>query len=207
MKIFFRLMSEILLLAFVLFAPDILNMNMAQGNQELELSIRTEKSSYAVGETVLLEISLRNTGSKTINVLKYFMLPADDPNKNNLEIQLYDDAGDRISRISHVMTGRALYYPELRSINPGEAYRDSIRLAGTFTQKHGRKKVKQALWSLGENPEITDASEYPLMARGAFKVQVIYHVGKKQLISLDEAKGSTVWQGQLISHTIEISIV
>jgi hypothetical protein len=172
--------------------------------QGLELSIRTESSGYIVGETVRLEVSLRNTGSKTVKTPKYFMLPADDPDKNNLEIQVYDAAGNRLSRISHVMTGRALYYPDINSINPGETYVDSFQLAGTFTQ--GSKTVKKVLWSLGENPEITFVNEYPIMTRGTFKVQVIYHVDKKHLMSLGEAESSDVWKGQLISNIIEIPI-
>ncbi|MCZ7406260.1 MAG: hypothetical protein O8C67_15215 [Candidatus Methanoperedens sp.] len=181
-------------------------MDTEHGNQELELSIRTEKSRYTVGETVRLEISLRNAGSKTVKTPKYFMLPADDPNKNNLEIQVHDAAGNRLSRISHVMTGRALYYPDIFSINPGETYLDSFQLAGTFARKIGSKEIKKALWSLGENPEITSLNEYPIMTRGTFKVQVIYHVDKKHLISLGEAESSDVWTGQLISNIIEIFI-
>lgn len=181
-------------------------MDTEHGIQELELSIRTEKSRYTVGETVRLEISLSNTGSKKVRTPKYFMLPSDDPNKNNLEIQVHDDAGNRLSRISHVMTGRALYYPDIYSINPSETYLDSFQLAGTFAQRHGSKKVKKALWSLGENPEITSVNEYSIMTQGTFKVQVIYHVDKKHLISLAEAESSNIWKGQLISNIIEISI-
>ena len=181
-------------------------MNATKGTQELELTIGTEKSSYAVGEAVRLQIGLRNTGNKTIKVLKYFMLPADDPNKNNLEIHVYDAAGNRLSRVSHVMTGRALYYPQIQSINPGETYSDSIQLSGTFVQRQGRKKAKLALWNFGENPEITSASEYALVSQGTFKLEIIYHVSSANLISLSEAESSTVWNGQLISNTIEISV-
>jgi hypothetical protein len=95
---------------------------------------------------------------------------------------------------------------QIYSVNPGDTYRNSIQLASTFVQRHGRKKVKQALWSVGENPEITSASEYPLVTQGTFKVQVIYHVDKKHLLSLGELESSTVWNGQLISNTTEISI-
>jgi hypothetical protein len=197
-------MINILFLAIALCTPKISNMATAHSTQELELSIWTEKSSYAVGETVCLEISLRNTGSKTIKTPKYFILPADDPNKNNLEIQVHDAAGNRLTRISHVMTGRALYYPEIYSISPGKIYRDSFQLAGTFLQGHGRKKVKSALWSLGENPEITLASEYPVTSQGTFKVWVLYRVDEKNLASLSPADRSTVWKGELTSNTIEI---
>ena len=181
-------------------------MDTEHGIQELELSIRTEKSRYTVGEIVVLEINLHNTGSKTVKIMKYFMLPADDPNKNNLEIQVRDAAGNRLPRISHVMTGRALHYPDIYSINPGETYLDSFQLAGTFARRNGNKKVKKALWSLGENPEITSVNEYPIMTQGTFKVQVIYHVDKKHLISMGETESSDVWKGQLISNIIEISI-
>ena len=197
-------MIDALFLAVALFTPNIFNMDIVQGSEELKLSIRTEKSVYVSGETVYLEVSLRNTGSKTIKAPKFFMLPADDPNKNNLDIRVYDAAGHRLSRISHTLTGRSEYYPEIRPIKPGEIYRDSIKLAGTFAQGHGRKKIKNALWSLGENPELSAANEYPFIAQGTFKVQVIYHVGKEHLMGLREAEVSTVWKGELISNTIEI---
>lgn len=200
-------MSNNFLLAITFFTPGVLSMDTGHSIQELELHIQTAKASYAVGEAVCLEISLHNIGSKTIKAPKYFMLPADDTDKNNMEIQVYDALGNRLSRISHVMTGRALHYPELYSINPGEIYRDSIQLAGTFIQGRGRKKIKLALWNLGENPEITSVNEYPVMIRGTFKVQVVYHVDKQHLISLGEAESSAVWKGKLISNNINISII
>jgi len=181
-------------------------MNTANGVQELELRIKTGKSSFAIGETIRLEIALRNTGSTVIKTPKYFMLPADDRNKNNLEIQVHDLAGKRLSRVSQVLTGRSLDSPEIVSINPGETYRDSVQLAGTFARKQGRKKVEQALWSLGENPEETFASEYPSMSQGTFEVKVSYRVDESHLINLDEGERSAVWKGQLISNTIELSI-
>lgn len=181
-------------------------MNTVHAGQKLELHIQTEGASFEVGEPVYLEISLRNTGKEPVKALKYFMLPADDANKNNLEIQVYDAAGNRLSRISHVLTGRALYYPEIYSISPGDAYRDLIQLAGTFIQRDGRKKIKKALWCLGENPEITSASEYPSVTPGNFKIRVIYHINNIHLVSLNELESSSIWKGQLISNTIEISM-
>jgi hypothetical protein len=182
-------------------------MNTAAHTEQVTLSIRTGKSSYAVGEAVWLEIGLHNTGTTTVKVLKYFRLPADDPNKNNLEIQLFDAAGNRLSRVSNVLTGRALYHPEIRPINPDETYSESLQLAGTFNRRSGRKAVKQALWVFGENPEITSVNKYPLMTPGTFKVKVIYHVYAKQLASLGETESSTIWMGELISNTIEISVI
>src|SRR5262245_13777868 len=126
-------------------------MRTERADGELELNIRTQQPSYVAGESVFLEIGLHNRGARAVNVLEYFMLPADDPNKNNLEIFVYDAGGQRISRVSHTLTGRADYYPKIRSISPGETYRESKQIAGTFTLKKGRRKVQQRLWSFGED--------------------------------------------------------
>jgi hypothetical protein len=182
-------------------------MNPANGSAELDLFIKTAKSTYEVGESVWLEINLHNKSKEPVKILKYFMLPADDPEKNDLEVRVYDPAGKRLSRISHVLTGRALYYPQVYSLAPGESYLDSIQLAGTFTQGAGRKKNKLALWSLGENPEINSLNEYPVMRHGTFKVQVIYQVDKEHLISLSQQERSAIWKGQLISNIIDISVI
>jgi hypothetical protein len=196
-----------ILSVLVFFVFNIWNMNTAAHSpEELKLSIRTQKSTYAVGEAVYLEIGLRNTGTTPIKVLKYFRLPADDPSKNNLEIQVYDAGGNPLSRVSHVLTGRALYYPETRVIKPEESYGESIQLTGTFNRRSGDKTVSQAIWIFGENPEITSVNEYPLMTRGTFKVKIVYHVYAKQLANLGEAEGSTVWIGESISNTIEITV-
>jgi hypothetical protein len=199
-------MIHFILLAHVFILINLLNMHAPYNAQMLKLSIQTEKAAYATGEPIWLEISLFNAAASQVRVSKYFMLPADDPNKNNLEIQVYDTAGNRVSRISHTMTGRAIPYPEILGIGPGDTYKDSIRLAGTFLQKKGRKKVEVALWSLGENPQITDANEYPSMLPGTYTVQVSYRVNKKHLISLPETESLAVWQGQLTSNTLQISI-
>lgn len=153
----------------------------------------------------MLVIELRNGGNGPIRVSKFFLVPADDPYKNDLEIQVTDHAGKRRSRISHVLTGRLEFYPQILSLDPGETYRESLQLAGTFVRKKGRSEVEQALWSLGEDPEIY-ASEYPPITPGTFRVQVIYRVNEKHLISLNEAERATVWQGELGSNIIEISI-
>jgi hypothetical protein len=63
-----------------------------------------------------------------------------------------------------------------------------------------------ALWSLGENPEVTSANEYPPMTPGTFEVQVIYLVDDEHLVSLDEKERTTIWEGKLISNTIEFTI-
>lgn len=181
-------------------------MNATQGAQELELVIRTSKARFSVGERIDLEISLHNTASVPIKTPTYFMLPADDPRKNNLEIEISDVGGNRLSRIGHVMTGRAVHYPEIRTIKPGETYRDSKQIAGTFIQARDKKKIKQALWSFGENPEVTSVNEYPPMAQGSFMVRVVYRVNQQHLTGLEKAESSTVWKGQLISNMIEVSI-
>lgn len=185
----------------------LLIMDSAEATPALELHIQTEKAVYAVGEPVMLRISVHNRGTNRVKIPKYFMLPADDPDKNNLEIQVYESSGKRLSRISHVMTGRALYYPELYSIDPGETYQNSIQIAGRFAQGRDRKKVKLALWNLGENPEITSVNEYPPLTKGTFKIQAVYHVNEKHLSSLGEFEKSGIWKGQLISNNIEVSIV
>jgi hypothetical protein len=197
--------SFIVAIAFL--TPTPLIMDTVQSFKELELRIQTEKAVYAVGESIFLDVGLLNTGSKTLKTLKYFMLPADVPTRNNLEIQVYDAAGNRLSRISHVLTGRSLDLPEIRSISPGETYLDSIQVAGTFAPGRGRKKIKLALWSLGEDPEMNAINEYPAMMRGNFKIQVIYHVDKQHLISLGEVERPAVWKGKLISNDIDISII
>lgn len=179
-------------------------MNKAEATQEPELRIQTEKTAYTAGECIVLQISLHNSGARPVKIPKYFMLPADDPNKNNLEIQVYEGSGKRLSRISHVMTGRALYYPELISLGPGETYQDSVQVAGRFAQGRDRKKV--TLWNLGENPEITSVNEYPPVTRGTFKIQAFYHVNETHLTSLRESEKSGIWKGKLISNTIEVSI-
>jgi hypothetical protein len=196
-----------LIVAIAFLTPTPLIMDTAQSFQELELRVQTEKAAYAVGESIFLDISLLNTGSKKLKTLRYFMLPADVPIKNNLEIQVYDAAGHRLSRISHVLTGRSLDLPEIRSISPGEIYLESIQVAGTFTQGRGRKKVKLALWNFGEDAEINSINEYPVMTRGKFKIQAIYRVDKQHLNSLSESESSTIWKGQLISTPIDISIM
>ncbi|HMH53881.1 MAG TPA: hypothetical protein VK548_26855 [Candidatus Acidoferrum sp.] len=201
-------MTKILRLAMAgIPVTETVNMETADGTRELELSIRTEKSSYAIGEPVFLEIGLRNTGSRPIKVLRYFVLPADDPNKNNVEIHIYDPAGNRVSRVSHVLTGRALYQPQTHSIGSGETYRDSLRVAGAFALRDSGTERTQALWSLGEDPEITAASEYPRVTRGRFTARVVYRVDDNHLMGLTEAESRTVWKGQLTSNTIEISMV
>jgi len=173
--------------------------------QALKLKIWTEERNYAVGESIILAMEVRNAGNRPIRLSEFFMAPADDPLKNNLEVHVTDDAGKHLSRVSGVLTGRLEFYPQIQSIDPGEAYRDSIQLAGTFVRKKGRKKVTQALWSLGENPELY-MSEYPPMTPGDFQVQVIYRVNEKHLISLNEAERTEVWRGELVSNTIELSI-
>jgi hypothetical protein len=200
-------MIVILLLAMVAWPSERVRMNTPPAAAELELSIRTEKPEYALGEAVWLDVGLRNTGRHTIHALKYFMLPADDPGKNTLEIHLHDAAGHRISRVSHVMTGRAINYPQIIAIDPGETYRESRQLAGTFPQQAGSTRERRALWSFGENPAITSASEYPAVTPGIFRVHVSYHVDTRHMVSLSEATRSTVWEGRLISNTIEIAIV
>lgn len=181
-------------------------MTTAHETHDLELGIRPDKAGYVVGEAIFLDISLRNVGSQVVKVPTYFIVPADDPDKNNLEIRVYDANGNRLSRVSDVLTGRLLYHPQIYEIDPGQAYRDSVQVAGTFTQSQRRKKIGQPLWSLGEDPELT-ATEYPPVTPGTFKLQVAYHVTQRHLISLSEAERSTVWQGQLTSNIIEISIV
>jgi len=181
-------------------------MSTERADGELELNIRTQQPSYVAGESIFLEIGLHNRGPRAIKAPEYFMLPADDPNKNNLEIFVYDAGGQRISRVSHTLTGRAGYYPKIRLISPGETYSESKQIAGTFTLKQGRQKVQQRLWSLGENAEIGSANEYPVVIPGKYEVQVIYTVNQNHLISLNEAERSTIWTGRLSSNTIEILI-
>lgn len=193
-------MIEIFLSVIVLLAFNMSNVNSS--SQDLELSIRTQKSRYAVGEAIFLEIGLSNNGGKEIRILKYFMLPADDPHKNNLTIHVYDEAGDSLSRVSHVLTGRALYRPQIHSLSPGETYSEALQVAGTFVHK----KETVAFWNLGEDPVLASANEYPKVTPGKFKLQVVYLIDKSHLTSLTESESAGVWNGKLISNTLEISI-
>lgn len=172
----------------------------------LKLTIQTDKAAYTVGESVPLKISLKNTGADTTTVAQFFMLPADDPAKNTLKITVQDSGGKAVTRMSHILTGRALYYPRLRFIHGGESYEDFIELAGTYKGEISGKNTERALWSLGENPAVTSASEYSPMTPGTFEVQVIYHVDDRHLINLDAEKRETVWRGELTSNRIQFSI-
>ena len=183
----------------------ICNMNEKPASQEVTLTIHTSQAHYKVGEDIDLEVTLSNTGIKPVSVLKFFMLPADDPTKNNLEIQVRDAAGNRLSRESHVLTGRALYYPDGHTLNPGETYTTSFRLAGTFARPKNGEKHQQALWSLGENPEVY-SSDYPAMTPGTFSVQAIYKVGEQQWEGFRKTSDASLWIGQLVSNTIVLSV-
>lgn len=181
-------------------------MTAATGIQTLEFRIAAGKDSFSVGEPVRLTLELRNTGASPVKLPKFFMLPADAPGKNTLEIHVRDQAGRRLTRISHVLTGRALYYPETVSIDAGAVYQQSLQIAGTFMQKQDRKKIERALWSLGEDPVVASANEYPPMSSGAFRVEAVYRVEDRHLLNLDKAERPTVLQGELISNTIDILI-
>lgn len=199
-------MIQCIFLVHLLLFNTPLMINMGQDSQMLKLNIQSDKESYAIGESVWLKISLHNTGTKTIKIHEFFTLPADDPAKNNIKIKVQDSGGKTLARISHTMTGRAAYYPKIRSIYAGYSYLDSIQLAGTYKQKIKRKNTEMALWSLGENPEITSANEYPPMTPGTFELQVIYQVDDGHLLNLDEQERTSIWKGKLISNTIEFSI-
>lgn len=174
--------------------------------QSLELRIAAAKDSYAVGERVALTLELRNTGSSPLKVPKFFLLPADAPGKNTLEIRVHDAAGRRLTRISHMLTGRALYQPQLVSLDAGAVYAELLPIAGSYTRKQGRKKIERALWSLGEEPLAASANEYPEMAPGTYRVEAVYHVEAAHLISLDEAERRAVWQGELASNTLMVRL-
>jgi hypothetical protein len=169
------------------------------------LTIHTSKAHYKAGEDIDLEVKLSNIGTKPVNILKFFMVPADDPGKNNLELQVRDAGGNRLSRVSNVLTGRALYFPDGHTLNPGETYTAPFRLAGTFVRPENRDKQKQALWSLGENPEVY-SSDYPAMASGTFSVQAIYKVGEQQWEGFRKTNDASLWTGQLVSNTIVLSV-
>jgi hypothetical protein len=171
----------------------------------LRLNIQSDQEIYTIGTPVWLKISLHNSGAETIKIPDFFMLPADEPTKNNLGIKVQDSEGRMLARISHTMTGRALYYPKIRPIDAGGSYHYSIQLAGTYKQKLKEKNVKIALWSLGENPEITSVNEYPPIIPGLYKIHAIYQVDDAHLISLTGEERTSIWKGKLISNTISIS--
>jgi hypothetical protein len=183
----------------------ICDMSEKPDSQVVTLTIHTGKAHYKVGEDIDLEVKLSNAGPNPVNVLKFFMLPADDPGKNNLEIQVRDAGGNLLSRVSEVLTGRALYFPDGQTLNPGETCTASFRLAGTFVRPEERDKHKEALWSLGENPEVY-SSDYPAMAGGTFSVQAIYKVGEQQWEGFRKANDASLWTGQLVSNTIVLSV-
>ena len=153
-----------------------------------------------------MTLTLRNVGERPVGLAKFFMLLADDPGKNTLEILVIDPAGRRVTRISHVLTGRAVYYPQRVPPNAGARYQEAVQIAGTFAQKHGRKTIERALWNLGEDPAEASANEYPPMLAGTFNVAAVYHVDDRHLVSLDAAERPYVWRGELKSSTTEIVV-
>jgi len=199
-------MTNLIITFFLLHFLNLSSAGMASDSQPLKLNIQLDQESFTVGQGILLSISLSNVGNTIVNVPEFFLLPSDDPAKNNLYIMVYDSSGQRIARISHTMTGRAIYYPYIQTIPPGESYNDIISLAGTFVRKIKRKKTVSALWCFGENPEILLANEYPPVQQGTFTVQVIYQVNEKNLVTLEQEKKKEVWQGTLHSNIVKFSI-
>jgi hypothetical protein len=181
-------------------------MSTSASPQELALHIESAAPAVAVGEEIRLVVSLQSPAA--VKVAKFFMSPGNERSKSSLEIQVHDEAGRRIARASHVMTGRALHHPQVTTAGPGETYRESIQLAGTFSMKQGssRKKLARPLWSFGEDPATTSASEYPAMTAGTFKVTAVYRVDDPYLVSLDEAQRAELWRGELVSNTIELVV-
>ena len=195
------------LLAPAFVSSEVSYMSALESGTSLSLRLRTENPAAAVGDSIRLELGLHNAGTMPIKTPKFFIMPSDDPAKRNLDIEVTDSAGKRLSRTGHVMTGRALYYPEIQVIGAGETYRESIPLAGTFTQKDGgRKRVTVALWSFGENPEVASANEYPPVAPGAYTVRIVYRVSKEHLNKLGEDQRTSIWTGRLVSNPVEITI-
>jgi len=188
------------------FISGLVDMDAAQDTHPLTLSLQAHKPTYGVGDAIRLDVRLQNDGPGTVTVAAFFRLPADDPAKNNLEIEIRDHGGNRLSRVSHTMTGRAVPYPVVRTIEPGAAYREVIQLAGTFSRERNGRTVTEALWNLGENPAITHLNEYPPMASGTFAVRLVYHVDETHLVSLPQAERGAVWKGRLTSNTTQIVV-
>jgi hypothetical protein len=172
----------------------------------LEFRIVASEQRFSVVEPIWLTLTLRNVGERPVGLAKFFMLPADDPGKNTLEIRVTDAAGQRVTRISHMLTGRALYHPQTVLLDAGARYQEAVQIAGTFAQKHGRKTIERALWNLGEDPAEASANEYPLVSAGTFNVTAVYHVDDRHLINLDAAERPAVWRGELKSNTTEIVV-
>jgi hypothetical protein len=181
------------------------NMSEARDIEDVTLTIHTGKAGYKVGEAIDLAVTLSNSGTKPMNVLKFVMLPADAPGKNNLKIQVHDAGGNLLSRVSDVLTGRALYYPEEQTLAPGETYTSSFRVAGTFARPENRDNQKHALWSLGEDPEIC-SNEYPPMTPGKFSIQAMYEVGEQQWEGSHKTNDIKSWTGQLVSNTVLVTV-
>ena len=43
------------------------------------LSIKSNKQRYAIGESIFVDVTTENLSSQEIKILRYLLLPADDP--------------------------------------------------------------------------------------------------------------------------------
>lgn len=179
-------------------------MNSSANPQGLQLRIDSAAPAVAVGEEIRLVLSLHSESA--VKLARFFMSPGDERSKSSLEIQVHDQAGRRIARTSHVLTGRALHYPEVITVGPGESYRESIQLAGSFVVEPGPGRSRRPLWNFGEDPAVTSASEYPPMTAGTYTVTARYRVDEAYLINLDQPQAAAVWRGELVSNAIELQV-
>jgi hypothetical protein len=172
------------------------------------LSIKSNKRRYAIGESIFVDVTTENLSSQEIKILRYLLLPADDP-RNNINFGLTDSNRQQVARISHTITGRALVqlWMMVETLQEKRAYTQTFQLAGIYERKLNRKTALKPLWSLGENPE-ESINEYPIQQKGKYQIVAIYQNTDDGSKWPEEYwdRGQTVWTGKLISNTISIEV-
>ncbi len=175
----------------------------------LELRIKPGKERYAIGESIYIEVTIKNLSPEIVLIRQYLLFPSDDP-RNNIIFKITDNRGQQIKRKSHTLTGRSLVQPwrMLEELETTQSYIQRFQLAGTYKRRIKRKTSMKPLWSLGENPEITLINEYPVQQKGKYKITVIYHNtddGRNWPQQFWDRK-QKVWTGELVSNKIEIEV-
>ena len=173
------------------------------------LSIKSKKKRYAIGEPILLDVTIQNLSSKEILLRKFLLLPADDA-RNTIRFDVTDDKGRYIRRISHTMTGRALGQPwwMIQKLGGKQTYNQTFQLAGMYKRQSNRKTAIEPLWSLGEDPEVIRANEYTVQQPGKYRIVAIYQ-NREDGSSWPEQfwdRKQAVWTGEVISNPIDIEV-
>ena len=173
------------------------------------LSIKSTKKRYAIGESLLLDVTIKNLSSKEILLRKFLLLPADDA-RNTIRFDVTGDKGQPIRRISHTMTGRAVGQPwwMIHKLGGKQIYNQTFQLAGMYKRQSNRKTAIEPLWSLGEDPEVIRANEYTVQQPGKYRIVAIYQ-NREDGSSWPEQfwdRKQSVWTGEVISNPIDIEV-